>query len=422
MRRSSWFAIATMVLVSAAATSTRARADFDVRDGDTVVFLGDSITAEGTYGRIIETYTLLRYPNRKAHFINAGWGGDTSAGGLARLERDVFARGATLVTVAYGINDIGWGGKADEAHRQAYLDGIRGIVAACKAKSVRVYVCSAAATGADPEKSADDFLQKMCDDGMKLSRDAGCGSIDVLRAMRQIQIRIKQANAKEPDATKQETLHAADTIHLNQLGQTAMAFAILKGLGAPADVSSVEVDLTGEPKAAGAGCKIENLKRTDTGLEFDRLDEGLPLNFGLFGALRYRFIPIPEELNRYMLKVTALPPGKYDVLASDRAVGTFTHEQLAAGVNLSSATADPWTPGGPWEAQAWALNQLTEARFHLSMTSKQASDYLKHHPDAPTAAEQSADVNARLETLQRTIAKPATYHFVVRKAPDAPAK
>ena len=56
-----------------------ARADYALRDGDTVVFLGDSITAARIYGRIIENDTLLRYPGRKVRFINAGWGGDTAA-------------------------------------------------------------------------------------------------------------------------------------------------------------------------------------------------------------------------------------------------------------------------------------------------------------------------------------------------------
>src|SRR5215470_16756667 len=82
-------------------------ADFAIRDGDTVVFLGDSITAARTYGKIIENYTLLRFPDRKVHFINAGWGGDTAAGGFKRLQTDVLDKGATLLTVAYGINDIG---------------------------------------------------------------------------------------------------------------------------------------------------------------------------------------------------------------------------------------------------------------------------------------------------------------------------
>ena len=71
-------------------------ADYALEDGDTVVFLGDSITAARTYGKIVENYTLLRFPQRKVRFINAGWGGDTAAGGLARLDRDVFERGATL--------------------------------------------------------------------------------------------------------------------------------------------------------------------------------------------------------------------------------------------------------------------------------------------------------------------------------------
>jgi lysophospholipase L1-like esterase len=84
-----------------------AHADYQLRDDDTVVFLGDSITAARTYGKIIENYTLLRYPERKVRFINAGWGGDTATGGLARLERDVFERNATVLSVAYGYNDIG---------------------------------------------------------------------------------------------------------------------------------------------------------------------------------------------------------------------------------------------------------------------------------------------------------------------------
>src|SRR5262249_1067484 len=77
--------------------------DFALKDGDTVVFLGDSITAARAYGKIIENYTLLRYPDRKVRFINAGVGGDTAAGGLARLERDVFAHKPTVLTVAYGV-------------------------------------------------------------------------------------------------------------------------------------------------------------------------------------------------------------------------------------------------------------------------------------------------------------------------------
>src|SRR5262245_37814949 len=73
-------AAVTLALLALAAPA--GAADFALRDGDTVVFLGDSITAARTYGKIVENYTLLRFPERKVRFANAGWGGDTAAGGL----------------------------------------------------------------------------------------------------------------------------------------------------------------------------------------------------------------------------------------------------------------------------------------------------------------------------------------------------
>ena len=403
------------ICVVAVAGTVAQAGDFAIRDGDTVVFLGDSITAEGTYGKIVENYTLLRYPQRKVHFINAGWGGDTAAGGLKRLQRDVFDQHATLLTVAYGINDIGWGGKADDEHRKLYLDSIRQIVQQCKDHKVRVFICSAAVTGADPDKSENDFLQKMCDEGMEISRSLGEGAIDVQRTMRQIQKRIKEANAKEKDPKKHETLHAPDTIHLTELGETAMAFAIIKGLGAPAEVSWATIDAS-DGKAEATGCVIDHVAHAADSIEFDRRDEGLPLNFGLFGAFRFRFIPIPDQLNRYMLTVKNLKGGKYEIKVDGRGVGTFESKDLERGVNLSSATADGWAPGGPWEAQAWLLNNLTNGRFDAINNGKFYDEFLKSNPEAPNIKQATGELNASVEALQRSIAKPAKYHFVIRPA------
>lgn len=113
------------ILVAAFLVSTLSPclADFALKDGDTVVFLGDSITAARRYDRIIENYTLLRYPQRKVKFFNAGKGGDTMTGALDRLQREVFDRGATVLTVAFGVNDIGWGMKADAEHACRALPG-----------------------------------------------------------------------------------------------------------------------------------------------------------------------------------------------------------------------------------------------------------------------------------------------------------
>ena len=70
------------------------RLDLPSRDGDTVVFLGDSITAARGYTKIVELYTLMRHPELRVRFWNAGKGGDTAAGAVEPAgERCVFARG-----------------------------------------------------------------------------------------------------------------------------------------------------------------------------------------------------------------------------------------------------------------------------------------------------------------------------------------
>jgi lysophospholipase L1-like esterase len=407
-------ALLCLVALVALISPTRAD-DFAIRDGDTVAFLGDSITAARSYGKIIENYTLLRYPHRKVRFINIGQGGDTAAGGLKRLERDVFANHVTLLTVAYGINDIGWGIKADDEHRQLYLDSVRGIVEACKKHGVRVYICSAAVTGEDPDKAENGYLTKMCDEGMAISRSLGEHSIDVQRGMRAIQKRVWAANAGVADKSKHATLHAADGIHLNDVGQLAMAFAILKGLGAPADVSSVTVDAQ-EPRLLEAkGCKVTELSSTDGKLEFTRLDEGLPFNYGTFFGLNYRFVPVPDELNRYMLTVTNLSKDRYEVVAGGRDAGTFTAEQLAKGVNIASSTPDVWQPGGPWAAQGDMLKYLTEARHEIAFAKSHTGVFLPTAPATAPFKDQAAASDDQIVAMQRTMARPQPYHFVIKR-------
>lgn len=408
--------LATVAILFSFVITPTARGEFALKDGDTVAFLGDSITAAMTYGKIVENYTLLRFPDRKIHFFNAGWGGDTAAGGLKRLDRDVLDRGATVVVVAYGINDIGWGTRADDEHRNLYLNSIRGIVDHCKQRKARVFICSAAITAEDPAKGETSYLQKMCDEGMAIARENGEGSIDVQRAMRPILRKVQEAAKAEKKAKDKPTLHAADGVHLNDLGQLAMAFAIIKGLGAPAEVSSVELDAHNLSATVAHGCQITNVTGDSNRLEFDRLDDGLPVNFGTFGALQFRYIPIPEEINRYMLTVKGLADGRYDVLADGRGLGSWSADQLAKGINVCSATADGWEPGGPWDAQASALIQLTNARSEVSGARRQLNHHLPTYPEAVAVQSQTETAIARIEDLQRTLVAPRPFHFVIRAA------
>jgi len=392
-------------------------ADFAIRDGDTVVFLGDSITAARHYGKVIENYTLLRFPERQVRFINAGMGGETAQGSLTRLKEAVFDQGATILTVAYGVNDIGWGTKADQAHKQEYLDAIKEIVERCKEKGVRVFICSAAITAEDPDRAKNGFLQTMCDEGLALAKANGASAIDVQRYMRQVQRRVLAANGKEPDSSKHTHMHVADGVHLNDLGQMAMACAILKGLDAPAEVSSSTLDAALPAVGSQDGCTVTKLEHGEGSLSFTRLDERLPLNLHPLWMLHGFYIPIGDELNQYLLTVKNLSSGRYNITAGGRPVGTWSARELAKGVNLASATTDPWQPGGLWDAQAHVLKVFTDMRDEMAQARRNMATDLTSHPDLAVLQKRAQSIEEELVDLQRQTARPVPVEFVIRKIP-----
>src|SRR6185503_12948296 len=116
------------------------------------------------------------------------------------------------------------------------------------------------------------------------------------------------------------------------------------------------------------------------GIAFTRLDRGLPLNLGILSGLNYRWVSIPEGINRYLLAVTNLPSGQYEIRAENRKLGNVSAERLARGLNISSMTADGWEPGGPWDAQSDIVKELVDARDYLWMGAWKSSNNNAENP------------------------------------------
>jgi lysophospholipase L1-like esterase len=138
MKRAGYAALA----LAACASSAFAQ-QFALKDGDTVVFYGDSITAQRLYTRDVEEFLLTRYPKLHLRFVNAGVPGDSVKGGYAgtleeRVKRDVVPFHPAMITVMLGMNDGGWGEESPEIDT-AFQKGYREVLKHC-AKPLRMQV------------------------------------------------------------------------------------------------------------------------------------------------------------------------------------------------------------------------------------------------------------------------------------------
>jgi lysophospholipase L1-like esterase len=97
---------------------------FNPQDGETIVFLGDSITHQSLYPQYLENFFITRYPERRIRFRNAGVGGDAAADALARFEDDVAAHQPDYVTLHLGMND-GRYAEFDTNNLAVYQQGMR---------------------------------------------------------------------------------------------------------------------------------------------------------------------------------------------------------------------------------------------------------------------------------------------------------
>ncbi|MFQ5416687.1 MAG: GDSL-type esterase/lipase family protein [Myxococcota bacterium] len=409
-------ALAAVVAAGLLLPHVDARADFALHDGDTVVFLGDSNTDHGEFARIVETYSLLRFPERKIRFKNRGVGGDTAEGALARLESDVFREGANVVIVIFGANEIAWGWKPSEAAKRAYLAAVAEIVERCVEHGVAAYVSTYFSLRGNPYLEEKGFLHLMGLEGIAVAESAGGHGIDIGGRMFAAAKPIWDHNQENPDDAVE--LHL-DRVHLGKLGHELAAFALLKELGAPSDVSSVSVNAADET-AVATGALVRNVSwNPGSGvLRFERMDRGLPLALNILTWTNTRrWIPMDTALNGYRLAVTGLPEGSYDLKIDDQPLEPIASAELAQGLDIhsrSSARGRAY-PGGPWRTESLAMKRLADARQSVDQARALLAFHLGAGARTTRLERESKQVEQRITKLQRLLAEPAWYAVELKR-------
>src|ERR1051325_4836058 len=127
--------VRSLLLITFVALQAQAEG-FALKDGDRVVFYGDSITDQRLYTTFTETYVVTRFPKLDVSFVHSGWGGDRVTGGGGgqidlRLRRDVVAYKPTVMTIMLGMNDGSYR-SFDEKIFETYSKGYQHIIDSVK--------------------------------------------------------------------------------------------------------------------------------------------------------------------------------------------------------------------------------------------------------------------------------------------------
>jgi lysophospholipase L1-like esterase len=378
-----------------------------LQTGDRLAIVGDSITEQKMYSRIMETYLTVCVPQLKITVRQVGWSGETAEGFRKRMEPDCLSFKPTIATFAYGMNDSKYR-PYDDINGQWYASNYMAIVEAFKAAGARVVLGTPGSLGT-----------------LNKARNAGGGTLEErnlnLCVMRDLDIGIAQSEGVRVADVFWPMLQAAfegenrygtpdrpfalpgkDGLHPNWSGHLVMAHCFLRTLGLDGDIGTFTVDLKGGHAEVSAGHKLEsyaNGELTVTSTRYPFCDGGATNDTTTLRA-GMSLVPFNQELNRLMLVVNNLGAPRGQVIWGGT-TNTYTAAQLSAGINL---------------ADDFAVNPFSEA-FHkvddaVAAKQKYETTQIKTEFHSAAAKSDMAAVVARTEAVRAPLVEAMTAAFV----------
>ncbi len=320
---------------------------FALKDGDRVVFYGDSITEQRLYTLYTEAYVVTRFPTLNVAFVHSGVGGDRVGGGWAgpidlRLTRDVLPYKPTVMTIMLGMNDGSYRA-FDKKIFDTYEQGYRHIVTTMKEKAPGLRLTLVVPSPFDDVTRKPNFeggynavLTRYGEFVRELAKQEGANVADLNTPVVEA---TKKAFQSDPELAQKIN---PDRVHPAPAGQLLMAAALLKSWHAPALVSKVEIDV----EDAGnfdeddvANAKVTELASKDGVLVWTQTDAALPMPIDVKDpatALAIRSSHVVDSLDKQILQVKGLDSDRYTLNIDGKQVGEFNRSELAGGVNLAT--------------------------------------------------------------------------------------
>lgn len=215
---------ALILFAAIALFAPTSRAEIIIKEGDSIAFMGDSITQQGAgspggYVRLV--ISGLEANGLKATPIPAGISGHKSNQMLARLQKDVLDKKPTWMTLSCGVNDV-WHGERG-VPLEEYKKNITAIVDQCQAAGVKVVVLTATMIQEDASNDLNKKLAAYNDFLRELARERKLPLADLNQ-------RMQDGIAANPDTDKGR-YYTNDGVHMGPRGNQMMAEGVLAAFG-----------------------------------------------------------------------------------------------------------------------------------------------------------------------------------------------
>jgi len=290
---------------------------FAFKNGDRVVWLGNTLIEREQLSGYWETALTSRYPDKTIIFRNLGWSGDTVFGeawasfdpvavGFRRLRDHVFALKPTVLIIGYGMNES-FAGQAGLAHFVQGLDTLLDTLAPTHARVVLlspIYHEDMGRPLPDPTEHNKN-LHLYTEAIRQTAQKRHCFFVDLY------------------DLLSHQPQHlTSNGIHLTPTGYQQSAALLERGLGILPTPWEVKLSADGRVIEA-RGVRVRHLDSSSLGFHFT--DKALPMPPR----------PGPSNGGERIVQVRDLPAGRYILNVDGKPVASADAKDWAIGVRLT---------------------------------------------------------------------------------------
>lgn len=198
-----------------------------LKPGDSIVAIGDSITQAGGYLRDIDAVLAQQYPDLKIPaVVNKGIGGQKAEDLAARFDNDVVKLKPTYVTLSIGVNDV-WH-RVDKPHDEnvlaAYKTNVGKMVDQAQQAGIKVILLTPTLLQEDPNSEGNKRLAAYIAAEKQIAAEKKCQIVDLHEMF---VTALKQKPAGEGNWL------TTDGVHMKPTGDAIMAVGVLRALGVP---------------------------------------------------------------------------------------------------------------------------------------------------------------------------------------------